>query len=128
MIADENSELPLGLATVQLLMNGQVINGTETDENGNFILNINYRGDYTLKISFIGYQEFTKNIFFRENLSRISKREILMYHKFPHSRFFQFSSFSKLLFYHYKNYRCYKKHMNCRSQNSSDERYRKRFC
>ena len=61
-IAEENSELPLGFATVQLLKDGQVINGTETDENGNFILNINNRGDYTLKISFIGYQELTKNI------------------------------------------------------------------
>ncbi len=61
-VAEENTQLPLGFATVQLIKEGQVVNGAETDENGNFTIFIDKTGDYKLKISYIGFQEITKDI------------------------------------------------------------------
>ena len=61
-VAEENSQLPLGFATVQLIKDGQIVNGAETDEKGNFKIFINEKGVYTLKISYIGFQDITKDI------------------------------------------------------------------
>jgi len=61
-VAEENTQLPLGFATVQLIQEGQIVDGVETDDDGNFTIFIDKKGDYKLKISYIGYQDITKDI------------------------------------------------------------------
>ncbi len=41
--------------------------GTTTDKNGYFILSDLPKGNYTLKINFLGYKSFQKQIFLKEN-------------------------------------------------------------
>ncbi len=57
---EENS--PISFANVILMKaeDSAIVAGTSTDDNGIFKLNINEKGDYNFKVSFIGYREFTK--------------------------------------------------------------------
>ena len=56
----ENS--PISFANVILMKSkdSTVVAGTSTDDDGIFKLNVNQKGYYNFKVSFIGYKEFTK--------------------------------------------------------------------
>ena len=51
--AETSEELPF--ATVALYQDSLFISGTISGDDGRFILSGNFKGDYTVKISFIGY-------------------------------------------------------------------------
>lgn len=77
-ITEGNSEIPLGFATVQLIKDEQVVSGTEADADGNFIIFIEKKGDYKLKISYIGFQDITKNITINDNNPRLNLGKIVL--------------------------------------------------
>ena len=45
----------------------EIVEGVVSDEKGNFQFIINEKGNYKLKVSFIGYQSFTKDILITDN-------------------------------------------------------------
>ena len=65
MVVDANSEEVLQYVNVALLnpKDSSMVNGVITDERGFFVMNgIKNKGNYILKLSFIGYKDFFKNI------------------------------------------------------------------
>ena len=63
-LIDSKSKEALEFVTVALMPKGSTtpINGCNTDENGGFTLTQVKAGEYTLKISFVGYLDDTRNI------------------------------------------------------------------
>jgi len=62
IITEEKTGMPLGYASIQLIQKGNIINGTESDDKGNFLIVHNKEGEYILKISYIGFQDIEKLI------------------------------------------------------------------
>ncbi len=61
-ILDENSKDPIGYANISLEKDSKPIKGTSSMEDGSFIFTHIPVGIYTLKVSFIGYGESSRNI------------------------------------------------------------------
>ena len=62
-VTDSKTKLPVDFATVALINNAdsQTVKVSQTDLQGNFKLESIAYGNYTLKISFVGYQPFAKD-------------------------------------------------------------------
>lgn len=58
----ENDSEPMMYASVALLVNGKIVTGSVTDTLGVFLLNETKAGNYTLRISSVGYNTITKEI------------------------------------------------------------------
>ena len=58
------SKQPIEYATISIINDStkKVINGTVTDKKGNFIIEKIYKGKYIIRVEFLGYTDFTKNI------------------------------------------------------------------
>ena len=63
IVVDEDNA-PISFANVILMKvnDSTIVAGTSTDDNGVFRLNLNEKGDYNFKVSFIGYKDFTKKL------------------------------------------------------------------
>ncbi|WP_082893390.1 TonB-dependent receptor [Rufibacter ruber] len=64
-VTDSVSNKPVEFATISLISTatGKPVDGTVTDERGRFTLNKVDNGTYTLSVSFIGYETYTKPAF-----------------------------------------------------------------
>ena len=60
-VADSGGN-PVMFASVCILKNGNIVTGTLTDTLGTFMLKDRFAGDYSLRVTSIGYEEFFKNI------------------------------------------------------------------
>jgi len=58
------SKQPIEYATISIINDStkKVINGAVTDKKGNFIIEKIYKGKYIIRVEFLGYTDFTKNI------------------------------------------------------------------
>lgn len=72
-ITDANSEQPLQGASIALFQSGDLITGTATDGDGYFVVNRIAPGNYTLRITFVGFtpHEETLSISSGEILERV---------------------------------------------------------
>ena len=72
-VLDSNNNLTIEMATVRLLRanDSSLVQGTQTNVKGDFILNKIKSGSYILKISTIGYNDYNKNII-------VDKKDIIL--------------------------------------------------
>lgn len=64
IVFDSKNSLPIEMATVRLLRvtDSTMVQGCQTDVKGSFILSKIKSGDYVLKISTVGYEDYRRNI------------------------------------------------------------------
>lgn len=72
-LTDSKTKEPLGFVTVALMPIGSntPINGCNTDDDGSFIITKVKAGEYTLKISFVGYIDDVRKISLPNNNSQV---------------------------------------------------------
>ena len=63
-VLDRQTSEPLGFVAVKVLRQGTdaLVQGTVTDEEGNFLVDGLPNGNYTLQLSFVGYKPHERNI------------------------------------------------------------------
>ena len=63
-VLDRQTSEPLGFVAVKLVRQGTdaLVQGTVTDEEGNFLLDGLPNGNYTLQLSFVGYKPHDRNV------------------------------------------------------------------
>lgn len=66
-VINKNNQ-PIEFADVVLFNNEQIIKGTVTNDKGEFLID-NVKGDYVLKVSFLGYKDWEKNIVLKNDMN-----------------------------------------------------------
>ncbi len=79
-VIDKSSDKPVQYATVTLLSlpDSAIENGIITDEQGAFTVGAKEPGQYTLRIKFIGYESFYKDVRFNNENPEINLGEIIL--------------------------------------------------
>ena len=62
LIDDSNDALPMANIMLHRMPDTVLVKGVASDENGNFTINDIAKGTYMIKISYIGYDDFSKKI------------------------------------------------------------------
>jgi iron complex outermembrane receptor protein len=57
-VIDQNTNLPIEYATITLELEEQILEGTVSAQNGSFLLPVSNSGEFSIKISFLGYEPF----------------------------------------------------------------------
>lgn len=66
-VRDASNQTPLPYASVVLSLNGNVIQGAVSDENGYFNMAIGNSGSYQLAVNYIGYSNYLNTIYLNNN-------------------------------------------------------------
>lgn len=77
-VAEKNSNSPLGYVSVSLLKNQQQTKGALTNEQGNFTFNNIDAGTYQLRISYIGYKTYERNINISGKNTEVSLEKVFL--------------------------------------------------
>ena len=79
MVFDANLDQPIPYVTVLLITaNEKTLTGTITDENGTFIIDKIPVGTYTMRIQFIGYETYDKQLVVKDSNDFIDLGKILL--------------------------------------------------
>ena len=79
MVFDANLNQPIPYVTVSLITaNEKTLTGTITDENGTFIIDKIPVGTYTMRIQFIGYETYNKQLVVKDSNDFIDLGKILL--------------------------------------------------
>ncbi|MDA0201395.1 MAG: carboxypeptidase-like regulatory domain-containing protein, partial [Bacteroidetes bacterium] len=57
-VIDQNTNLPIEYATITLEQEEQILEGTVSAQNGSFLLPVSNSGEFSIKVSFLGYEPF----------------------------------------------------------------------